>query len=87
MDYVHVPEIKLIRTDTTLDLSQKAENGDGKLFFVCLYQLPKRRSFMGNASYGKALEQLPVTEMAVLSHNFALQVVLQDKLGGSGYPS
>nr|GMD67286.1 unnamed protein product [Ipomoea batatas] len=26
----HVSDIKLIRTDTTLDLSQKAEKGDGR---------------------------------------------------------
>ena len=28
----HVSDIKLIRTDTTLDLSQKAEKGDSTIF-------------------------------------------------------
>ncbi|KAB2611760.1 hypothetical protein D8674_019792 [Pyrus ussuriensis x Pyrus communis] len=36
---VHVSDIKLIRTDTTLDLSQKAEKGMLYLNFgLCLYR-------------------------------------------------
>ncbi|KAG4960832.1 hypothetical protein JHK87_037465 [Glycine soja] len=33
----HISDIKLIRTDTTLDLSQKAEKGMLKYFKDCLF--------------------------------------------------
>jgi len=33
----HVSDIKLIRTDTTLDLSQKAEKGMSLLFVLMLF--------------------------------------------------
>ncbi|CDP21459.1 unnamed protein product [Coffea canephora] len=37
----HVSDIKLIRTDTTLDLSQKAEKGMGlKVQLISFYSFP-----------------------------------------------
>ncbi|KAL4190004.1 hypothetical protein AMTRI_Chr08g209820 [Amborella trichopoda] len=58
----HVSDIKLIRTDTTLDLSQKAEKGMLlNVFAVCFYSPYVSRNFP-NLQYGiKIITVMPLS--------------------------
>ena len=66
-----ISDIKLIRTDTTLDLSQKAEKG-----MICptvVLFLYSRRSAQAWAKIGKGSRLL----LVILAHNFKLQTLSQ----------
>ncbi|KAL4375657.1 hypothetical protein AHAS_Ahas05G0303700 [Arachis hypogaea] len=65
----HISDIKLIRTDTTLDLSQKAEKGMlfrvQELFFYnqrlgCLFLFPRMWDMISNVLMNIALKVVPI---------------------------